>query len=397
MIKKVKVAVIGSGVISFTFLRNMTKKFAILDVVGCSDLIEERSRARAEQFGIRKMTNEEILSDPEIEIVVNLTYPLAHYEVTKAALEAGKHVFTEKMLTTNYKDAKELYELAEKSGLRIGVAPDTFLGAGLQTARKLIDTGFIGTPFGAQAMVIRGCRLTAEEKEDRLPFIFHEGGSIPYDMGGYYLHALVGLLGPAKRVTGLSRPFYTEVTQHNPHHPDYHIPMPFKTDTVMTSAIEFHDGAFANFTTMAESHLNELPRLEVYGTEGTLILPDPNTYLGPVYLIRGRQVEKQSIPLTHGYGNEVAPDSVTFTPEERDWRNCHRGLGVADMAWAIRNGRAHRCSAELGLHAIEIIYGIEQSYKEERFYTLISKPAQPEAITAGYIYGTASEECLDTK
>jgi len=395
MIQKVKVAVIGSGAISYTYLHNMTGMFGILDVVGCSDLIEERSRSRAEQFGIRMMTNEEILGDPDIKIVVNLTYPLAHFEVTKMALEAGKHVFTEKMLATNYKDAKELYDLAAKLKLRIGIAPDTFLGGGLQTARMLIDKGFIGKPFGAQAMVIRGFPLVAAEKEDRLSFIFHDGGSIPYDMGGYYLHALVSLLGPVNRVTGFTRPFYREVTQRNPRHPDYHVPIPFNTDSIMSSALEFHNGVFANFTAMSESHVMEIPRLEVYGTDGTLILPDPNTYQGPVMLIRGRENSPQPIPLTHAYGG-YTPDPGVGSAEERIWRNSFRGLGVADMAWAIHNNRAHRCSAELGLHAIEVIYGIEKSCKEGNFYTLKSRPAQPEALPSGYIYGTAAEECLDT-
>ena len=404
MVKKVKVAVIGSGSISYTYLRNMTQTFHITEVVGCSDLIEERSRRRAEQFGVRMMTNEEILSDPEIEIVVNLTYPISHYEVTKAALEAGKHVHTEKMLATNYKDAKELFDLAEKSNLRISAAPDTFLGAGLQTARKLIDSGFIGTPFGAQAMVLRGYHLTGEVKSDRLPFVCYEGGNIPYDMGGYYMHALVALLGPAKRVAGFSRSFLPEITQRNPRHPDYHVPIPFNSDSIMSGNIEFHNGVFAGLTIVSESHLMEMPRFEIYGTEGTLILPDPNTFAGPVYLIRGKEVfrnyrslAENAIPLTHGYGNEETPDPGVGTWEERMWRDCHRGIGVADLAWAIRNGRPHRCSAELGLHAIEVIYGIENSHKEDKFYTLLSKPAQPEPIPSGFIYGTAAEECLDTK
>ena len=405
MLKRVKVAVIGSGAISFTFLRNMTTKFAILDVVGCSDLIEERSRRRAEQFGVRMMTNEEILNDPEIEIIVNLTYPISHYGVTKSALEAGKHVFSEKMMATNYQEAKELYDLAESKNLRMAFAPDTFLGAGLQTARKLIDSGFIGTPFGAQAMVIRGYHMRGEVKGETLPFVFCPGGSIPYDMGGYYIHALVHLLGPINRVTGLIRPFKDELMPRNPRHPDYHVPMQFNADTMMSSALEFHNGVFGNLTIMSESHLMELPRLEIYGTEGTLICPDPNAYSGPVFLIRGNYylaqpltLDDASVPLTHGYGHENIPDPGEGTDwDERIWRNCQRGLGVADLAWAIRNGRAHRCSAELGLHAIETIYGIEQSYKNENFYKLISKPAQPEALPSGFISGTSAEECLDTK
>jgi len=395
MVKKVKVAIIGSGCISYTFLKNMTKKFGILEVVGCSDLIEERSSRRANQFGVRMMTNEEIWNDPEIEIVVNLTYPMSHYEVTKKSLEAGKHVFTEKMLATCYADAKELYDLAAKKNLRIGVAPDTFLGGGLQTARNLVDKGFIGKPINAQAMVVRGYHLMGEEKGDRLPFVFCDGGSIPYDLGGYYINALVCLLGPVKKVAGFGKPFNPEITHRNPRHPDYHKPIPLEANTNMTGALEFHSGVLGNFTVTSESHLGEIPRLEVYGTEGTLIVADPNIFAGPVKLIRGSRNAPYEIPLTHGYG-ELKPDPGVGTNEERMWLNCYRGVGVADMAWAIRNNRPHRCSAELGLHAIETIYGIEQSCKEEKFYTLLSKPAQPAALPSGYMHETAAEECFDT-
>jgi predicted dehydrogenase len=225
--------------------------------------------------------------------------------------------------------------------------------------------------------------------------VFCEGGSIPYDMGGYYVHALVSLLGPIKRVTGFASPFKPEITHRNPRHPDYHVPIPFKANTTMSAALEFHSNVYANWTVTSESHLMEVPRLEIYGTEGTLILPDPNTFAGPVKLIRGSQNMPLPIPLTHGYA-EDEPDPGTGSFEERIWRNCNRGIGVADLAWAIRNNRPHRCSAELGLHAIEVIYGVEQSCKEEKIYTLLSKPAQPKALPAGHMHPTAAEECFDT-
>ena len=153
--RRIKAALIGSGAISEKYLTNITKKFHVIDMVGCSDLIPERSAQRAEQFGIRQMTNEEILSDPTIEIVVNTTYPLSHYEVTKAALLAGKHVYTEKMLAVTLEEGLELCELAKEKGLMLTTAPDTFLGGGWQTARHMIDTGLIGTPIGALGVCIR--------------------------------------------------------------------------------------------------------------------------------------------------------------------------------------------------------------------------------------------------
>lgn len=396
MKKPVKVGLIGSGCISYTYLHNMTRLFSILDVKGCSDLIEDRSRSRAEQFGIHQMTNEEIWNDPEIELVINTTYPISHYEVTKASLEAGKHVFCEKMMATNFKEARELYDLSIEKGLRLGQAPDTFLGGGLQTARKLLDAGMIGEPFGAQAMVIRSNRLLGETKEERLPFTFMEGGSIPFDMGGYYIHALVNMLGPVHRVTGFSKAFSPIVMQRNPKHPDYQKPISMTAPTLMTAALEFCNGCYGNLTTMAESHVGEIPRLEIYGTEGTLILPDPNTFYGPVYLMRGQKGEPMEMPVTHGYGENL-PDPGVGTQEERAWRNSYRGIGAADLAWGLRNGRPHRCSAELGLHAMEIIHGVETSCCEEKIYTMATKPERPEALPAGFLFGTASEACLDTK
>lgn len=205
-------------------------------------------------------------------------------------------------------------------------------------------------------------------------------------------------MGPVSRVTGFSKTFKPEIMQRNPRHPDYQQPIPMPAPTVMAAALEFHNGCYANLMTMAESHFNEIPRLEIYGTEGTLILPDPNTYCGPVYLMRGPKGETAKIPLTHDYGEEI-PDPGEGTQEERLWRNSYRGLGAADLAWALRNGRPHRCSAELGLHAMEIIHGVETSCREEKIYTLTTKPDRPEAIPTGFQFGTvsASEACLDTK
>jgi len=199
--KKLKVGLIGAGEISETYLNNMINRYKVLEVVGCSDIIPSRSKNRAKQFKIKDMTNEDIYNDPGIDIVVNTTYPTSHYEVNKASLLAGKHVYSEKMIAVTLDEGKELLKIAKEKKLRIGMAPDTFLGAGYQTARKLIDSGMIGEPFMAQAMVVRGYH------QERWPapmyeFTWQPGGGIPFDMGGYYLHALVHLLGPIDKVTG---------------------------------------------------------------------------------------------------------------------------------------------------------------------------------------------------
>ena len=397
--KSVKIGVIGSGTISFNYLKNMTQLFGILDVVGCSDVNEKASKKRSEYFNIRQMTNDQIFSDPEIEIVVNTTAPLSHYEIQRKAIESGKHVFSEKTMAENFPKAKELYDFAAQKGTRLGVAPDTFLGAGIQTARKLIDVGLIGKPFGAQAMVIRGNRLTDEQKTDTLPFVFSEGGNIPYDVGVYYINALVNLLGPISRVTGMTSSF-KPITQLNPRHPDYKKDLNIKLNSLFTGALEFENGVLGNLTAMSESHLREVSRLEIYGDEGTLIVPDPNTFQGPVYLARGNGSlsDCMAMPLTHAYGNiDVSDLKKDASSEEMNWIDSYRGIGVCDMAWAIRNNRAHRCSAELGLHAMEVLYGVQKSSESGIVYKMTTTVEQPEALPAGFIYGSAIEAVFDTK
>ena len=397
MVERVKVGVIGAGGISYTYLKNMTQTFHITEVVGIADIVEEKSRRRAEQFQVRQMTVDEIINGPDIEIIVNLTYPLSHYEISKRALEAGKHVFSEKMMSTDFASAKELYDLAKSKGLRIGQAPDTFLGGGLQTARNLIDKGMIGEPVNAQAMVARCYNLAQDENHPDLPFVFTAGGSIPYDMGCYYLHALIHLLGPVERVTGLSKAFHAKEMQRNPRNPGYQKPFDMKFPTSVTGALDFYNGCYGTFTAISDSHREQTARLEIYGTEGTLILQDPNYFYGPVKLVRGdREEETVAVPLTHGYGKMI-PETPDMTGEERTWKDSYRGIGVADMAWAIRNGRAHRCSAELGLNAIEILDGIGESCRAEKMYHMTTKPEQPVMIPQGFIYDTAAEACLDTK
>lgn len=380
-IPPIKVGLIGSGAISRIYLKNMTQTFSILDVVGCSDLIPERSRARSEEFGIRQLTNEEILNDPEIQIVVNTTYPLSHYEVSKAALLAGKNVHCEKMMAVTMDEARELVSIANEKGLRIGMAPDTFLGAGLQTARKLIDSGLIGEPLNAAAMVIRGYHMTGETESGRLPFVMSPGGGIPFDMGGYYLHALIHLLGGIKRVTGFSKTRNANNIYKNPRHPRYRESFNYDTPNMLVGALEFEQGCYGTLTAISEG-FGETPRLEIYGTEGTLICNDPNVYGGPIYLIRNngawKQLQPYEMPLTHGY----ADDS--------------RGIGVADMAWGIRNNRPHRCSAELGLHAFEVVNGIIESCSTGKVYEMTTRCERPAALPSGYVSGTAAEACLDT-
>jgi predicted dehydrogenase len=393
-VKKVKVALIGSGAISWTYLQNMTERFGILDVVGCSDIIPERSAARAKEFGIRQLTNEKIWNDPEIQIVVNTTYPSSHVEVTERSLKAGKNVHTEKMMACTYGDAVKLVKLADNNGLRISCAPDTFMGGAYQTARKLIDSGFIGKPVLGHAFQLRGYRADGPNPLARPGGMWALGSTTPVDMGGYYIHALIHLLGPIARVGGFGQANGQQFT--NPKNSSYGNTIDATADTSITAALEFKSGVLGNLTVIGECY-GEIPRVEIYGTEGMIVCPDPNTYSGPLYFQHHGTNELMKVPLTHDYNYYSVgeyPDKDRNWPKPF-WAESRRGLGVADLAWAITNKRPHRCSAELGLHALEIIHGVEISRKQNVIYQMTTCPAQPAPLPAGFI-GGAAEKALDT-
>ncbi|MCL2097042.1 MAG: Gfo/Idh/MocA family oxidoreductase [Oscillospiraceae bacterium] len=370
-IPSLKVGLIGSGAISGTYLNNMINRFEILEVAGCSDIKPERSAKRAEEYKIKDMTNDEILGDPEIKIVVNTTYPKSHYKVSKAALLAGKHVHSEKMMAVTLEEGKELVKIAKEKNLRIGMAPDTFLGGALQTARKLIDSGMIGEPFTAQAMVVRGYHAD-RGRWPELGFTQEPGGGIPFDMSGYYLHALVHLLGPVERATGFAQCRHPKRVRKNTKNPAFGEELELDTINSITGSLEFKSGVLGNITAVSEG-FGETPRLEVYGTEGTLICPDPNNFGGQVMLKRNSlnawgDKEFFTIPLTHGFSD-----------------GCCRGIGVADMAWGIVNDRPHRAHGDMGLHVFEIIHGIWQGTKTGKIHVLESTCEQPAPLASGYI------------
>ncbi len=395
-VKPVKVALIGSGNISYTYLNTLVNGgFHIVDVVGCSDLIPERSKARAELFGIRQMTNEEILNDPEIEIVLNTTQLWNHTAVTKMILEAGKNAYSEKAMGDTFEGAKSNYELAKSKGLFVGCAPDIYMGAAYQTGRKLIDDGAIGRPLIAHAMCCRGYNSHYAAGDPADPHAGSAGTTITHDMAGYYVNVLVSLLGPVKRASGYTK-FYNERCYENPNHPRYKEPVSTEIgglrrgDSIFLSALEFENGVFGSLTFNSESFFPEEPRVEIIGTEGILSLPDPNNFGGwgyDVYLKRvgnakNGQNEVFRVPFTHGYGDtdpSIPPKSGKREPCHNSWR----GLAVVDMAYALRRGRAPRSSADLALHTVEIIDAVERSMKDNQVHAIHSKPERPAPLTPG--------------
>ncbi len=357
--EQVSVGVIGCGKISSIYFQ-APRTFDILKIVACSDQIKERAESQAAEFGIPKVLSvEEMLADPEIEVVLNLTIPQAHAELGMAALEAGKSVYGEKPLALNRDQGQALLRLAQERHLYIGSAPDTFLGGGIQTCIELINSGAIGTPIAATAFFMSH----GPENWHPDPNFFYQPGAGPlFDMGPYYLTALIAMLGPVQRVSSATRITFPErVIGSQPHEGEI---IKVNTPTHIAGTLEFANGAIASLITSFDVWAHHLPNIEIYGTEGSLRVPDPNTFGGPVLLRRMDEPEWHEVTLTHGY-------TVNS-----------RGIGLADMAHALRTGTPHRASEALAYHVLDIMQTLHESAREGRHLTLTSSCERPAPLDA---------------
>lgn len=355
--KPVAVGVIGCGNISGAYMR-MLKTLPIVQIVACADLRMEAAQAMAEQYGVpRVLSVEALLADPSIEIVLNLTIPQAHGEIALAALAAGKSVYNEKPLALTRDEGRQMLALAAEKGLRVGGAPDTFLGGGLQTCRELIDAGAIGAPVAATAfMMSRG----HEHWHPNPVFYYQKGGGPMFDMGPYYLTALVSLLGPVQRVSGATRITRSQRTITS--QPRYGEVINVEVPTHVAGLLDFAAGPIGVIITTFDVQASTLPWIEIYGTAGTLAAPDPNTFGGPVRLRLAGDSEWKEVPVTRPYTENS------------------RGLGLADMAEGIRTGRAHRATGELAYHVLDIMHAIHDASAESRHVLLESTCARPDAM-----------------
>lgn len=365
--KPVKTAVIGCGMISEIYFKNMVEVFNVLDVVGCADLVPERAKAKAEKYGIRHMTNEEIYNDPEIELVVNLTYPTSHYEVNKAALLAGKNVHCEKMFAITLDQAKELRAIAEEKGLMLTAAPDTWLGGRLQTAARIVESGLIGELISAEIVLDRCYRHNEWKQEEEKRFAFCPGGGFMNDLGGYYITALVSMAGPIEKVTGFYRTYRPSRPFCHPKNPAYGKPMTYEdSPNCYAGAMQFANGMLCGISMTTEvrgggSYFN------IHGTQGTLFLDDPNNFGGPLMIQLAGGKEPMEIPLSHAYTENS------------------RGLGVADAAYALRNGRKPRCDTDLIFHVYEACQGFEASCDSGKIYEMTSTCEKPAPFAPGHL------------
>ncbi|MDR1700949.1 MAG: Gfo/Idh/MocA family oxidoreductase [Lachnoclostridium sp.] len=344
-----KVGVIGIGDIADIYLKNITYKFDNISVQAVCNRTREKAEAAWKKYKVPKLydTMEELLADQDIDIVLNLTRPNEHYEVTKAALLAGKHVYTEKPLAATLKEGKELIALAGEKGLRIAGAPDTFMGAGIRTCKKLLEDGAIGEPVGAAAFML--CR-GHEHWHPNPEFYYKQGGGPMLDMGPYYLTTMITLLGRVKGVTGRTKTSFPERIISS--QPKAGQKIDVEVPTYVTGIMDFESGAIGTFFTTFDVHSKHQARFEVYGSEGTLFVPDPNTFGGPVSIYR------------------QGANQVTEMPLLFDYAENSRGLGLSDMADAIRENRKAAAGENQLLHVAEVMEAFEISSEKKGYVRL---------------------------
>lgn len=357
------IGVIGCGNISEIYLTNC-RRFAALNLVAVSDVDMDKARAKAAAHEVEAYSVSELLARDDIDLVINLTIPAVHAEVSQQVLAAGKHVYSEKPLATNRRDGQMILATANKHNLRVGCAPDTFLGAGLQTCRKLLDDGWLGRPLAATASFVS----SGPESWHPNPDFFYQPGAGPlFDMAPYYLTSLINFLGPVKRLVGMaSQGFSERIATSSSRFGDR---IPVSTPTHVSALLEFHSGATSQLLCSFDVPASSLPRIEIYGEQASLSVPDPNIFGGEVYIQNRDHDDWQTIPHAFGYADNS------------------RALGVADMAHAILSGRPSRACGELALHVLDIMESILTSSQNGQYITLETTCERPAALPVGLLAG----------
>ncbi|MCC5972723.1 MAG: Gfo/Idh/MocA family oxidoreductase [Rubellimicrobium sp.] len=355
----VGIGIIGTGNISDAYLK-AAPGFPVLRMVACADINMEAARAKAATYGIEAMEVAALLADPRIEVVLNLTTPQHHVPVGLQVIAAGKHVYAEKPLAVELSEAVKLVAAAEAAGLRVGSAPDTFLGGSHQTARAALDDGIIGEVVAGSAhMMVPGHELWHPNPD----FYYKAGGGPMLDMGPYYLTCLVNMIGPVSVVTGaVSRAHETRTIASGPRAGEV---VSVEVPTHISGILDFANGAQVTITTSFDVWKHGHNHIELYGRTGAMIVPDPNRFDGAVMVADGKG-EWRELPQAHGYGDDN-----------------YRILGLADMATAIRAGRPHRAGLELALHVLEIMEAIIRSGEAGQRLELGHPAARPAAMIAG--------------
>lgn len=356
--KPIGIGIIGCGKISQAYF-NGAKTFASLKIIACADLNHEVAQAQAQANECEALSVDALLAHPDIQLVINLTIPAAHAAVSKQVLQAGKHVYCEKPLTVELEAAREVLALAESNGLLVGCAPDTFFGAGIQTAREIVDSGAIGTITSGTAFMLSP---GPESWHPNPGFFYLIGGGPVLDMAPYYLTALVNLIGPVKSVSAVTRKAHeSRVATSKIRNGEI---LPVEVNTHASGTLEFHSGAIItavfSFDVIAADH----SPIQLYGSKGSVKVPDPNTFAGPVErFIAGEEPRGwKSVEISRPYIENM------------------RSIGVADMANAILDQRPHRASGALACHVLEVMHAFDLSSESGRSVEIQSKPDRPVAL-----------------
>ncbi|MCY4063431.1 MAG: Gfo/Idh/MocA family oxidoreductase [Chloroflexi bacterium] len=360
--KTLNVGLIGTGNIAPAYIEGCAP-FDVIKMTACADILAERAEAFAAEHGLIACGVDDLLARDDIDIVVNLTIPQAHAEVSLQIMNAGKHAYSEKALAVSREDGAKIVTAAKEAGLRMGCAPDTFLGGGLQTARKAIDDGLIGAPVAATAVFM----AHGPESWHPNPGIFYQKGAGPlFDMGPYYLTALVHLMGPVARVSASARMTFPERIATSEAMMGTRLPV--EVNTHVAGTLEFVSGAIASVITSFDIWGHHVPMLEIHGEDASMNVGDPNFFHGKNHVLKGGTREWVEIPHTHT-------------------TNIGRGAGIADMAYAIQSGRPHRVSGELAFHVLDIMCALEESAAQGRRVELESTVEQPQALPVGLADG----------
>ena len=366
---ELNVGVIGCGNISTTYFE-LASLFKGYQFKACADLNHANAEASAATYGLTAMSVDDLLASQDIDVIVNLTIPDSHNEISTRILEAGKHVYSEKPLSLNTDEAKALAALAQQKGLSVGCAPDTFFGGTHQLARKLVDDGAIGTITSGT------CHVMSHGMEDWHPnpdFFFQPGAGPVLDLGPYYIAALVNLIGPVKRVGALTSMAEKERMILNG---DRHGEMvPVDTPTTIHALLEFHTGATVTLSASWDVWSHEHNNIELYGTEGTLYVPDPNFFAGDLRIARKNSDTESVAPIDH-------PFDVINEAKDDEKRANYRGAGLADMAMAIHDKRDFRCSIDRAAHALDVMMSILESGETGQFVTINTACTRPDALGA---------------
>jgi len=357
------VGVIGVGVISTQYFAQLAK-LPNLRLVAVADLDTARASAVAAEQGALALGVDELLTDPRVDAVLNLTIPAAHAEIGLRALAAGKHLYTEKPLALTTNEARPMLAAAAAAGLRIGGAPDTVLGTGIQTTRAVLDSGRIGDAVGAS---VHWSNSGHEAWHPAPAFYYQPGGGPLFDMGPYYLTSLVTLFGPVVRVSGTVGRSARDRTIATG--PNAGAAVPVNVDTHVTALLEHANGATSTVTISFEIWATRVPQFEVYGTAGTIAVPDPNLFSDPVFVAAATETAGE-------------PEFVEV-PVEAGYPDAGRGVGLSDLARAIETGRPHRASGELAFHVLDVMESILRSGREHATIELSSTVERPEPVPLG--------------